>query len=510
MIGCLNDYSTGILMSSVNSIFDSVNSEFQVGQKTDHQRRGSGVESTTPKEHRHGLFATMLVIAIVALGFSSYLAWAALTSSKVAGCGGSSVFDCGHVLTSKWSTAYGIPVGLLAGSLYVVMIPAILTSWLTTGSKLKQVANFVVITSAISASLAAIWFISLQVFVLEHLCQYCLAAHGCGLALLGIAMFAVKPSWGKTLAAGGIAAIGFGVIATGQVLAEKPQTFEIEVHAPAPTQSATPSETATELFSAPGQESNEDSAGDDDLFLPPDVSKHDLRSSIRFATIQLFSGGHLSAAFLTAPNVQEETTQQGDKPRVVSVQGGSVKLDARHWPIIGDKDAKRIFVEMFDYTCPHCRKTHQTMKQMEQQDAEGAADIAVIALCVPMNNQCNGTVRVTNAQHASACELGNLAVAVWRVDSSKFSEFHDWLFEGPVAPSAQQARLKAASMVSKERLDKELASGIPGKFIARHVQMYQKIGGGTIPKILFPRTTLSGEIGSPQTLRDLINRQFGN
>ena len=248
---------------------------------------------------------------------------------------------------------------------------------------------------------------------------------------------------------------------------------------------------------------------DDDLFLPPDFSSNRLSTSLQVAAIQWLSGQHAATALVIAPQEREQpAVQEKDKRRVVSVQGGNVKLDARHWPLIGDIDAKRVFVEMFDYTCPHCRKTHQSMKQMEQQG--GSDDVAVIALCVPMNNQCNGTVQVNHAQHASACELGNLAVAVWRVDKSKFGEFHDWLFAGPAAPSAQQARQKAESMVDKDKLAKELASGIPGKFIARHVQMYQKIGGGTIPKILFPNTTLSGEVGSPQTLRDLINQQFGN
>ncbi len=193
-------------MSSVNSIFDSVNSEYKVSPQADRQRRGMG---STPAQH--GLFSTMMVIAILALGFSSYLAWAALTSSKVAGCGGGSIFDCGHVLTSKWSTAYGIPVGLLASGLYVALIPAIATSWATRNARLKQVADFVIVSGAISASLAALWFISLQVFVLEHLCQYCLAAHGCGLALVGLAFYTVRPTWAKTAVAAGLATIGFAV-----------------------------------------------------------------------------------------------------------------------------------------------------------------------------------------------------------------------------------------------------------------------------------------------------------
>ena len=59
--------------------------------------------------------AWMLLPAAIALGISGYLSYASLTSSDIAGCSGGQVFDCGHVLSTKWSKWFGVPVSLSGG-----------------------------------------------------------------------------------------------------------------------------------------------------------------------------------------------------------------------------------------------------------------------------------------------------------------------------------------------------------------------------------------------------------
>jgi protein-disulfide isomerase len=191
-------------------------------------------------------------------------------------------------------------------------------------------------------------------------------------------------------------------------------------------------------------------------------------------------------------------------PRVVSIAGGQVRLDLEKWPLVGRPDAQRVFVEMSDYTCPYCRANHQSVK--------GALDrlgprAAVVVLSVPMNATCNDTVQETRPAHRDACELARLSVAVWRVRPEKFALFHEWLFSGGQAPRAAAAKAKAEQLVGKQALAEELSRDIAAKYVARHVDIYRMIGAGTIPKLLFPGTTISGQVSSVDSLLEIIERQ---
>ena len=59
---------------------------------------------------------------------------------------------------------------------------------------------------------------------------------------------------------------------------------------------------------------------------------------------------------------QKDQGSHQEKRRLITVTNNRTTLDVRQWPLIGDPDAKYIFVEMFDYTCPHCRATHNAVR----------------------------------------------------------------------------------------------------------------------------------------------------
>ena len=190
------------------------------------------------------------------------------------------------------------------------------------------------------------------------------------------------------------------------------------------------------------------------------------------------------------------------KRRIVTVGGGQISLDIRHWPLLGKPDAKYVFVEMFDYTCPYCRATHQAVKGAIEHFGD---DLAIIALPVPLDSACNRTVGYTAAEHAEACEIAKIAVAVWRCSRRQFPPFHSWLFEQ--ARTAAEARQHAAELVGEKALQEELALPHAGNYIAKHVELYERIGSGSLPKILFPRSTVSGSVESANTLIDMISRE---
>lgn len=191
----------------------------------------------------------------------------------------------------------------------------------------------------------------------------------------------------------------------------------------------------------------------------------------------------------------------------ISLAGRKTNLNVRHWPSIGNPRAKYVFVEMFDYTCPHCKNTH---KAIEGAIKKYGDDLAIVVLPVPLNASCNSSVQYTNAKHMEACEVARIAISVWRCKPSSFHKFHDWMFASPNPRTAYDAKKFGGTLVGADKLQAEMAKPYASQYIARHVQLYQQSGAGAVPKLMFPAATLVGEVTSSQTLVDLIARQFPN
>jgi protein-disulfide isomerase len=159
---------------------------------------------------------------------------------------------------------------------------------------------------------------------------------------------------------------------------------------------------------------------------------------------------------------------------------------------------------MFDYTCPHCRNTHSAIHGAFQKYGK---DLAVVALVVPLHPSCNSAASGGNAD---ACELARLSIAVWRVKPDAFMTYHDWMFSAGRNRTSFEARQYAEQLVGREALQKELSRKTVGEYIARHVELYKKVGSGSVPKIMFPKSTMTGEVGSTSSLQMAIQREFGN
>jgi uncharacterized membrane protein/protein-disulfide isomerase len=474
-------------------------------------------------------FAALIAVpAIAALAVSAYLSYVALTSSKIAGCGGG-IFDCEHVLNSKWSTFFGIPVGVLATATYVGLLAALGTVAFTQkDSRVNRGAWALINLLGFSAGLAAVWFISLQVFLLGHLCKYCLIAHGCGL-LIATALLVRRPfTWKFSSSVAGLAASGLAVIAIVQVNSPEPKLFKMERHdiivtPPAHPVNAIPGD--ADVFGAPIEE--DDSVFDapfDDASIGP--AKRDLHASfLGLSRFFFLSHPTLLTSVLVTPQetAGQQTTSQTESTgattsdqaqsgqeevveerRLISIRGGAVKLDVKQWPLLGKTDAKHVFVEMFDYACPHCRNTHNAIRHARETLG---ADLAIIVLPVPLNNNCNNTVQNRDMKFAESCELSRLAVAVWRLDAAKFCEFHEWMFQGASAPTYASAKQHADLLIGKVALDGELAKSACGQYISKHVELYKRVGQGNVPKLLFPGTSVDGEYSSGPALVDLIRRE---
>ena len=117
---------------------------------------------------------TCRILCTIALGISGYLAYTAFNTSEVYGCGGGEVFDCGHVLNSRYAKILGMPVSVPAFGMYASLLGVLAFFRKETPEKLLSVGWGMLTVGALSAGLAALWFTSIQVFELQHLCAYCL------------------------------------------------------------------------------------------------------------------------------------------------------------------------------------------------------------------------------------------------------------------------------------------------------------------------------------------------
>ena len=518
-------------------------------------------------------------LCVAGLGISVYLAWTALSMTPVYGCGGGEVIDCGHVLKSKWSKVFGIPVSVPAGGLYASMLVMLGFAGLNAPRAMKQMVWNALTAGACMAGLAALWFISLQIFALSKICPYCVAVHTCGLTMAALMLrnHFSEPHHKKMAASFSAAAVA-GLI-TVQTMTPEPEVFEVirydEVSSPeAASTTIAVGDSGGDVFEAPGdvfaapgemfEAPSVDAAASDDssASTTPEESGEAVKAESTqpvASTLLLLVPPRLLNLTQIAFSSQKATATEGEKPadaaastegekasdatapsqdskpaadatteasgteasqkkdekaeepkaevtpaaparKLITVAGNRVTLDVKQWPLLGNSEAQYVFVEMFDYTCPHCRNTHHAIKGAFENFGDR---LAILALPVPLERACNDAA---SGGHPGACDLAKISIAVWRVSPEKFHEFHDWMFETTRSPAS--ARAQAEKLVGAEKFRKEYSSKIPSEYVKRHVDLYKKVGQGSVPKLLFPKSTINGEINSKSTMVSTIEREL--
>ena len=519
-------------------------------------------------------------LCLAGLGISTYLAWTAINMVQAYGCGSGEIIDCGHVLNSKWSKVMGMPVSMPACGLYASLL--IMLGFVTRPAPpafLRMLWTGLT-AGAFMAGLAALWFIGLQIFLLKHICPYCVAVHSCGLVLTLLMLKNNVLSGGMKAMIASFAVSAVALLITIQVMTPETENFEVVRYPddqPAVADEgdmfAPPEEifeAPGDVFEAPGSSSESDLVGteadgeksdsskpssdsestdsvkadvevpsaaalllivpprlqlisqmlsffpDETATLQPAVSEDAATATAASTTTETKAAEEPKGDAKAEPTTDAEAAEKSEaatesraevavpevpQRKVVSVAGNRVSLDVKQWPLLGNADARYVFVEMFDYTCPHCRNTHFAVKGAFEHFGK---DLAIIALPVPLEQSCNDAA--SGGGHAGACELSRIAITVWRVKPSKFKEFHDWMFESTRVPST--ARAHAEKLVGAQEFKKEYDSKIPGEYIKRHVALYKRVGQGSVPKLLFPNSTINGEVNSKETLCRTIEREL--
>lgn len=98
---------------------------------------------------------------------------------------------CEAVLTSVYSTVFGIPVSLLGALFYLFLLVLLFAYYDLNGPKSEKALRLALFTTFFGL-LASIYFVSLQVFILHSYCQYCLLSAVTSTSLFIIAFVLVK------------------------------------------------------------------------------------------------------------------------------------------------------------------------------------------------------------------------------------------------------------------------------------------------------------------------------
>ncbi len=195
---------------------------------------------------------------------------------------------------------------------------------------------------------------------------------------------------------------------------------------------------------------------------------------------------------------------------LVRVHKGTFKLDLRELPKLGSESATRVFVSLFDYTCPDCRDMHKLLASALKRYG---TQLAIVSLPVPLDARCNPVVRTTQKKHQQACDYAKLGLALRRVSNAAFLQFDEWIFEPRDIPTLDQAREKARQIVGEEPLKAALSDPWVERTLQTSVALYEQNGNITssyrMPQLVIGDIVNLGRLTRPEDLYQLLEKNLG-
>jgi len=460
---------------------------------------------------------TLALLAWIAFGAASYLAWNAVTGSAVAGCGMNSGHGCDAVLSSPWSKWLGIPVAVLGLGCYATLASLSVLLWIRSEPASTWIATAFVMFS-IAAAVASIWFIGVQLIAIGEFCKYCLVADTCGILLGIIATTFAARTWfanraistsrgsqaglvalksalpGSPGASGASAspqvavrpaslsppALGYALggavpmiaILIAAQLLFRAKTWEVQKVAltdsinltdsgdsKAEANAGDPNVSPDKPTGATDDKSETEAENRDKVAGTRDPLKPDEPAAKGSVEVDERAVDHTATKPPSAGDAGPDESSPASEPsreRLVKLLGGKLTLDTYKNPIIGSPDAPHIVVEMVSYDCPHCRKMHSTMQKALQRYGD---QVAILVMPIPLDQDCNKLITDPAASHQGACRTAKDAVAISRINRHAFEKFHDFLMSSKDKPPPMEKIIpKANGLVDRSRL-RDLSRG---------------------------------------------------
>lgn len=435
-----------------------------------HTAPTQGAAVRTPK----WLVWTRLLLLISVAG-ALYLVVVAFHNGPVAGCGPGS--GCDKVLSSRWAYWLDIPVGVPAVVVYLALLAS--TFWITSRRTAddRRAAWMLAIGLSVVIAGAALWFVGLQMFVIEAFCKFCMLAHVCGFAAAMLCLnnipFAANPNmpaWSGKSSEQGVprkafapllmlGVVGVAGLAAGQLLVQKQRNI-VKVFAPAVTNQV--------------------------------------------------PAGTSSGAQAPAIAIQNSPNARLIGPRLLSLYDGQFLFQLDDVPMIGPADAANVIVNLSDYNCFHCRMLHPILKEVQKRFGNR---LGIVCLPMPMDKQCNPYVPPRHPTFTNSCDYARLSLAVWRANKSAFGTFNDWLFSTEQPAPVEQVREFAGRLVGTEKLSMALTNEWIDQQILKacnlHYTNWQATAGPAMPQIIIGPVISAGALNSRNDLFQYLDKYLG-
>jgi uncharacterized membrane protein len=394
------------------------------------------------------LARTMLGCALVV---DLYLAWVSSRGGAIAGCGPAS--SCHAVLNSRWAYWLSLPVSWPAALVYSIVLVATLRLEPKNPIARKLKAWLILIPCSTAIIVAALWFVSLQLFVLRTICPFCMMAHGCGL------------------------------LGAGLLLAKAP------------------------VRRVPEKETQ----GSQQVFVSPKLALNLCLGALIAASL-LIAGQIFRPAktYLSAAIIAGVTTNLVQPAvREFQVLDGRFRLKLDQVPLMGRPDAAHTIVSLFDYTCHRCREMHAPLMRAYRQFSN---ELAIVSLPMPLDERCNPVVRQTSPPHTNACALARIGLTVWLANREAAPKFDDWMFAPAQPPTPAAAEQYARQLVGDQAFRTASTNAWIGRQIRQDVALYEafyrQFHKAYLPEILIGTNLVSGAF-SHDHMSQVLFDQFG-
>lgn len=437
------------------------------------------------------------LLALVAIGLSGYLVAVSLQQVQSLGCSFAS-FDCDAVLATQWSKVLGVPVAFLGVGCYLGIF---LASWLAESSN-PPTARWGIGLMALlttSALVAGIWFTVLQFAKLGSLCLWCLGVHLCGLLVAIVLALAIgfarrraprlanhaqgvlvpqtskgtrssytgaMPSFVQLLLPISLGMLGAGAMIGGQLLLPE-ASYEItqadalagEFDLTSPAKNIASDEQAHVVNRA----TSNDSVLGSSILENPALENPATDGSDEWLEDDKPAADKPVATMAGVPLAKPPKEKRS---RMVELLNGRLKLDIYQQAYIGSPEAPHVVVELFDYTCEHCRKLNENFRRLDRRYGD---QVVVIAMPVPLEKRCNPRVPKARPQNRGSCKLTALALCAATVAPAKFGDFHDWLLK----EKKRSRRYEAALLLGYKRFGRDnIRDNIKSPEIAKRIRMH--------------------------------------
>jgi hypothetical protein len=192
-------------------------------------------------------------------------------------------------------------------------------------------------------------------------------------------------------------------------------------------------------------------------------------------------------------------------PRVFRLSSLPREIDAGANPVVGHPFAPVRFVEMMDYTCPHCRKLHPYIKKAITRYGD---QLGFVIYHVPLSRKCNQFVVMDQAIHSNACDYSRLAYSVWKLAPEKFAEYHDWLLDGKKVPPVYEAKKRAMELAGEAVLTDKVVEAEAKSRVASFAAQMEPLRVG-LPILIFEGGLVRGMPDSEEEWFQVFEQRLG-